>query len=128
MLFSQAVNAHLSLCILRIPGGTDYSPYYETPDGLPILQSYDSKGKVESSLKSPVGIKGAFDNIQHQSIVNRLDNLNCPSTLGIFLKIVCNQEKSSLTHKKARQPRGAKDDTPGSCGPRPFGTRWRMIS
>ncbi|GBM78307.1 Solute carrier family 12 member 1 [Araneus ventricosus] len=50
----QAVNAHLSLCILRIPGGTDYSPYYETPDGLPILQSYDSKGKVETSLKSPV--------------------------------------------------------------------------
>ncbi|CAL1299875.1 unnamed protein product [Larinioides sclopetarius] len=49
----QAVDTHLSLCILRMPGGADFSSYFETPDGLPILQNGGSKGKVDTSVKIP---------------------------------------------------------------------------
>ncbi|GBL77804.1 hypothetical protein AVEN_153002-1 [Araneus ventricosus] len=80
-------------------------------------------------LVPSVDINGALDSIQHQSIVNYLDNLNCPSTLGIYLKIFCNQEKSFLTRRKARPPENKNRAAPKDlAADLLFGTWWRMVS
>ncbi|GFR08232.1 bumetanide-sensitive sodium-(potassium)-chloride cotransporter, partial [Trichonephila clavata] len=52
-IIHQVVYAHMSLCILRVQGGTDYSSYFETPEGLPIVPILDPKGNLVTSFKPP---------------------------------------------------------------------------
>nr|XP_042902240.1 solute carrier family 12 member 1-like [Parasteatoda tepidariorum] len=42
----DTIDAHMSLCILRVPGGTNFSKYYEMEDGVPYL-SNQKRGKVK---------------------------------------------------------------------------------
>lgn len=50
------MDAHLSIAILRMPGGTNYANYFETPEGLPLVIGPEKKEK-HKKLKIP----GRFD-------------------------------------------------------------------
>ncbi|GFU03492.1 solute carrier family 12 member 2 [Nephila pilipes] len=52
-IIHQSVDAHMSLCILRVPGGTDYSSYFETTEGLPIVPIFTQNGHVIAPFKPP---------------------------------------------------------------------------
>ncbi|GIX89111.1 bumetanide-sensitive sodium-(potassium)-chloride cotransporter [Caerostris extrusa] len=63
------MDAHMSLCILRIPGGTDYSAYFDTPDGLPILQNYHPKEKLDTIQKLP-DLKVTLETVLEESVTS----------------------------------------------------------
>ncbi|XP_054720963.1 solute carrier family 12 member 3-like [Uloborus diversus] len=44
-IIHETLNAHLSLCILRIPGGTSFAKYFETEDGFPLAADLQRKQK-----------------------------------------------------------------------------------
>ncbi|GIZ04602.1 solute carrier family 12 member 2 [Caerostris extrusa] len=68
-IIHQAMDAHMSLCILRIPGGTDYSAYFDTPDGLPILQNYHPKEKLDTIQKLP-DLKVTLETVLEESVTS----------------------------------------------------------
>ncbi|XP_035208918.1 solute carrier family 12 member 2-like isoform X2 [Stegodyphus dumicola] len=51
-IIHETLDAHLSLCILRVLGGTDYSLHFDTEEGLPVVSGHERKGKARKKQKS----------------------------------------------------------------------------
>ncbi|GBM51813.1 hypothetical protein AVEN_52631-1 [Araneus ventricosus] len=59
-----------------------------------------------------MGINGAFDNIQHQSIVNCLDNLNCPLNIRNSFENLLQSRKVILIMQEDQAAREQKQGCP----------------
>ena len=52
-IVSETLDAHISLAILRMPGGTNYAKYFETEEGLPLVIQKKRKEEKQQKRKIP---------------------------------------------------------------------------
>ncbi|GBN57771.1 hypothetical protein AVEN_262042-1 [Araneus ventricosus] len=77
---------------------------------------HEGKRNKDNILVLSVDIKGAFDNIQHQSIVNCLDNLNCPLNIRNIFENLLQTREAILNTQEGQETREQKQGCPqGSC-------------